>query len=390
MKQHSKHLWNEQPAYKKWVKARDRALEELHTRGQQESADVMRKVLTDTLIAAKANYEQMKSGHPFGVESFEHLLKGIFSYGSAQLYHIMITLRARSYTLAKASEAEIIARMSRGNMVHANVRAEHLHQARHRNTVAGGAAVQRLNHYMDRMRRKIVSFAQGAALNAPDVTAFLQDVQQSFPRKRIVRRPKRILKPQLMEADKPGPWDNWSPPPLTTQTLSEDPPADVAIDNIDDAAWQDMLDAYMTDYVPQWRDPAYVVDLPISDPTVQADGTEVWYAWEFERDMTNEFVQAVRDGQIGAANENGITDFVWIAVVDSVTDDCCLWRDGLLVSEIEEQLGDHEDEDSACDVEDGLTPPIHFNCRCTLAPATDNIPDKPETMASEFSEWLET
>ncbi len=372
------------------MKARDRALEELHTRAQIEAADAMRRILSETLIAAKANFAQMKSGHPSGVDSFEHMLKNIFTVGV--LYDVLAKLRVRSYTLAKASESEIIAQMSHGKMIHANVRGEHLYKARTKPSMAGGPALQRLAHYLDRMRRKIVSFAQGAALTAPDVTAFLIDVHSCFPKKRIVKRPRRILKPQLMEADKPkpGPWDNWAPPPLTTQTISDDPPADVAIDNIDDAAWQDMLAAYKDEYVPQWRDPAYVVDLPITDPTIQADGTEVYYAWEFERDLTNEFVQSVRDGTLEAANENGITDFVWIAVIDDRTDQCCSWRDGLLVSEIEAQLDDHTDEDADCDVEDGLVPPIHFGCRCALAPATDNVPDKPDDMSSEFSDWLET
>ncbi len=387
---HSKHLWNEQPAYKKWVKARDRALERLHARAQAEASDVMRKVLTDTLMIVKANYWQMKDGQLQAVESVDHMLKMIFSNGAGQLYNVMITLRQRCYTLSKASEAEIIARMSRGKTVTANVRHDHLNKTRQKPTLAGGSAHQRIAHYMDRLRRKIVSFAQGAALNAPDQTAFLQDVLQCFPKKKMVRKhPRRILKPELMEAG-PSMFTNISGP-RGGEGDPDDPKFSISIDNIDDAAWQDMLDAYMNDYVPQWRDPAYVVDLPIADPTVQADGTEVYYAWEFEKDITNEFVQSVRDGQVDAANENGITDFVWIAIVDSVTDDCCLWRDGLLVSEIELQLDEHIGEDEACNVEEGLTPPIHFSCRCTLAPATDDIPDKPDdNMNQVFSDWLET
>jgi len=126
----------------------------------------------------------------------------------------------------------------------------------------------------------------------------------------------------------------------------------------------------------------------VNIPTTEKD---TWYVWEFERDLTNEFVKSVRTGQIAAANENGITDFVWIAVIDSKTDECCQWRDGLLISEIRERLGDHRDEDEACNIEgDNLTPPIHFNCRCTLAPAAENIPDKPDTGAKSFDEWLET
>jgi hypothetical protein len=163
------------------------------------------------------------------------------------------------------------------------------------------------------------------------------------------------------------------------------------LDHIDEAAWKDMVDDYLHDYIPKWRAPEYVVDIPITDPTITAEGREVWYAWEFERDLTQEFVQSVRDGQVGAAKEAGITDFVWIAVIDSVTDACCRWRDGLLVSEIEKELAQHQDEDDECNLEGGgLTPPLHFNCRCALAPAQDNIPDRPSLEDPDFETWLNT
>lgn len=168
--------------------------------------------------------------------------------------------------------------------------------------------------------------------------------------------------------------------------------ATLLLDREGEAAWDDMLDSYKKDFVPVWRAPEYVVDIPITDPTHQVTtGEDVWYAWEFERDLTNEFVKSVREGTVEAATENGVTDFVWIAVIDSATDACCRWRDGLLVSEIEKELGGHKDEDAECALEDeGLVPPIHFNCRCTLAPATDNIPDKPDIDSPSFEQWLET
>jgi hypothetical protein len=166
---------------------------------------------------------------------------------------------------------------------------------------------------------------------------------------------------------------------------------DIAIDHIDENAWADMVDAYKDEYIPKWRAPEYIVDIPVTDPTMTATGEEVWYAWEFERDLTNEFVKSVRDGQVDGANQAGITDFVWVAIIDSATDACCRWRDGLLISEIEKQLDEHKDDDEECDLDDdGLTPPLHFSCRCTLAPATDNIPDKPNADTKDFEEWLST
>lgn len=369
-----KHRWDNLPAYCDWVKKRDKALEKLHTRAQLETADLMRALLGEVAMSAKAHYSGMKDQfHPWGMHEFETSMAAIFVSYKAKFCQVLLRLRVRSYTLAKASESEMIARIT-GSAV-TKIRQEHLSRILKKPTVAGGDVWPRISLYLDKMRRKLVSFAQGAALTAPDQRAFIEDVLRAFPKRRVVRRPKRILKPELMEADRPD----------FSQTISETPPADVAIDNIDDATWSDMLGAYMDEYVPFHRAPEYVVDLPITDPTIQRDGTEVWYAWEFERDMTAEFVQSVRDGQIEAANENGITDFVVIAIIDGSTcDNCCgdfgcVDFDGLLVSEVEELTGG-----------DQTTPPYHFNCRCTLAPATDSIPEKPDSGGSEFDDWLMT
>jgi hypothetical protein len=221
--------------------------------------------------------------------------------------------------------------------------------------------------YVDKLRRKVTSYAQAYALNAKDPEEFAKDILVAFPRARKVTVPRRILKPKLMEA---------KVIPDFSQPLG-DTGADVAIDNVDEATWNDMLDAYKNEYVPKTRGPEFVV----GDPEVT--GKDTWYGWEFERDMTNEFVQSVRDGSVDAATENGITDFVWIAIVDNVTcDDCCdghgcVDLDGMLTSEIEKEYGD-----ASC--------PAHFNCRCTLAPATDDLPDKPDDGAKDFEDWLNT
>ena len=220
---------------------------------------------------------------------------------------------------------------------------------------------------MDRLARKIVNQAQTAALNDNTIADYLRSVTYAFPKKRkLGKNPRRVLKPQLMEAK------------ATTLLY------DAAIDFVDQAAWDRMLDKYKQDYVPKHRAPEYVID-------EATDDTEAYYAWEYERDVINDFVTAVRSGQEQGASENGVTDFVWIAVVDDRTDECCLWRDGLLVSEIEKQLKAHVHEDENCVLgSNGLVPPLHFNCRCSLAPATDEIPEKPDVDYKSFEDWLNT
>ncbi len=359
-----KHRWDKNPAYRKWVLARDKALEQLHTRAQLEAADELRKWFIHILLSARAQYHGMRQGLPMSVAWFDNGIQTQGQHTVRALYKIATDLRARSYTLARASESEILAQLSK-RPVKATVHRAIVKQKSENSKLPGPKLHHRIQLYVDRLRRKIVSYAQAAALNARDETDFGQDVYAILPKARPVKVPRRILKPKLMESGRK-------------------PQADVAIDLIDEDQWDDMVDAYKDEYVPKTRGPEYTVGMP---QTTEADD---WYGWEFERDMTNEFVQAVREGQVDAANENGITDFVWIAIIDSRTDNCCLWRDGLLVSEIEQQMADHQSEDEDCDVsgDEGLNPPIHFNCRCTLAPATDNIPDKPDDGAKEFDAWL--
>lgn len=360
-----KFRFDDVPRYRKWVKARDRALEELHTRAQLESTDVMKNSLTHVLQAARGYYQPAAHGID-AIEHFDHHIRSIFAEAGVQLSMILSKLKKRSYTLAKASESEILAQLIK-RQVRASVTRMDMEKLAKKPTLAKGHPDHRIKLYLDRLRRKIVNQAQTSVLNAKDVNAFLIDVLYAFPRKRSIIRPKRILKPALMEA-------------------GDTPKVDAAIDLIDQEEWDDMLKAYKDEYVPKYRGPEYVVDMGTGDET------DEWYAWEFERDLTNEFVSAVRDGQIDAARENGITDFVWIAVVDDVTDACCLWRDGLLTSEIEAQMPDHEGDDEGCDVEPdaGMTPPIHFNCRCTLAPASETMPEQPDDGSKDFGDWLDT
>lgn len=370
----TKHSYLKSPAYRKWVLARDKALEQLHINAQLQSTDEMRNALVQVLLTAKAHYYELKDPmRAHAIDNFEKHVKDTLRVTGDRLFHIYTLLKVRSYILAKTSETEIVAQLNPRK--HISNRISHdTHIRKHgEDSFAGGPLFHRIQMYMDRLGRNIVSRAQSSALLAKDEFDFLFDVLLSFPKKKVYKRPPRVLKPQLMtEADAPQ-------------------KSDIAIDMIDDNTWLDMVDEYKTEYIPKWRAPENIIDIPVTDPTITAGGEEVWYAWEFERDLTNEFVKSVRDGQIDAAKDSGITDFVWVAVIDSATDACCRWRDGLLISEIEKQLKQHESEDDECDLDtDGLNPPLHFNCRCTLAPATDNIPEKPGPESKDFEEWLES
>ena len=389
-----KHSYLDSTAYRSWVKKRDRALEKIHIAAQLKASDEMRNALGQVLLQCKAQFHQLKVDHN-SMDHLDHAIRMQFQELVGHLFKIMMDLRVGSFILATASEAEIIARVNKTKDVSLNINREKLNKVRSAAAMAGGESVKRLRMYLDRIRRKILSQAQTASMSADTVEDFLRSVVYAFPKRRRMSRPKRILKPQLMEAEprfEIGTGvDDWLKKynQMRDQGASADE-ATFMLDQDAEVAWAEMLSAYKSEFIPKWREPEYIVDIPIADPTIQATtGEGVWYAWEFERDMTNEFVQSVRDGQVDAAKENGITDFVWIAVVDSVTDACCLWRDGLLVSEIEEHLKAHRGEDAECGIDGNeLVPPLHFNCRCSLAPATDSIPDKPDTGQADFETWL--
>jgi len=361
------HNYADSSAYRKWVLTRDKALEQLHLNAQLRSTDVMRKVLSDILLLAKANFHSLKNHmQSHTIDQFEKHVHEILRAGGDQLYQITVILRSRTYLLSMASETEILAQLNPKQTIKNQINSNDLIQKRSEQSIAGGPLFHRIQLYMDRLSRKIVNQVQASAINAPDQDAFLLDILSVFPRRNVYKRPPRVLKPTIKEADVP-----------------RGTKVDVAIDFIDEHEWQDMLYDYLNDYVPQWRAPEYIVDISVTDPTITATGEEVWYAWEFERDLTQEFVQSVRDGQVEAANKLGITDFVWMAVIDGSTCDHCCGDygcrdfDGKLLSEIEEMTGG---DVNSC--------PAHFNCRCSLAPATKDIPDQPSLDDKDFSDWL--
>lgn len=160
--------------------------------------------------------------------------------------------------------------------------------------------------------------------------------------------------------------------------------------DFDQDTWNRVVHEYQNDYVPIDRSPENFINLkdpftsiPIKDDIPESDKI---YAWELENEITNDFVKTVRDGQVSAANENGIDDFVWISILDDKTDECCQWRHGLLTGEIEDRLAKDDSLSEDCDA---VVPPAHFNCRCTLAPASKDLQMVNNTdLNQEFDEWL--
>lgn len=151
---------------------------------------------------------------------------------------------------------------------------------------------------------------------------------------------------------------------------------------IDDATWDNILKGYKEDYQTPHNPRDFIVGGKLQDELDDA----LVYSWEVDQDLTDEFMRQVNDSQEAAFEKAGLTKFVWIAVLDNRTcQECCVWRDGLTIEEIEAALKSGRKGDKC----QSLKPPAHPNCRCTLAPAFDNLPERPNSNLKEFEEWLE-
>lgn len=239
--------------------------------------------------------------------------------------------------------------------------------------------LKKIEFELKKLKRNIITAIDQSALLDDDMNTTLWRVWKTFPKRRSVGTKETLKRVRSREA------------------VGDD---SVVFNfgkgkrswgwQIDPTTWSKIVDDYTEQYLPQDRSPASVFDItdPYTDkPVEDIPSEDAIYGWEIERDVTHDFVQEVRDGQIDAAKENGIDEFVWIAIIDEKTcDNCCAWRNGLLTSEIEQRLTDEPDLADYCDA---TVPPAHFNCRCSLAPASKDLELVDETQnIKDFDEWL--
>lgn len=356
------------PKYKNFVIDRDRALEVFHTKAQSQINDTMRAFFSQCMLVVSHAF------HEVTPVSVRHVVaavdRGILQASIPAALHIqsvIMRLRKNTYVMSYGTEMEAMARADRELDAPFKVSVEGLKDYISKDSVAGGELPVRLQYVFDKLRRELVNAFQLSCTLKDDHAKMMARVKRALPSSRIVKKPKRVLKKPIMkEAEKPD--------------LGDDQNFGVVTGFVDDETWQDVVSDYQDDFVPKFRGPDDVLDIKT---IAKAGENDEWYAWELEQDVTNEFVQSVRDGQIDAASENGIEDFQWIAVIDDRTDDCCLWRDGLSTKEIETLLAGGQDDDC-----DATVPPAHFNCRCTIAPLLDTQPEPPDSNAADFDEWL--
>lgn len=362
------------PAYGKFVDQRDRAAEKILQNFNIEQSDILRKYFKLMLDRLSSFILQGLTD----IKTIEQAIEGILKPAVNELTDLSQDLRKKAFVLSLVGEAEAIGRIT-GK---AKYDASHELVAKHlqSESMAGGKVRDRIGLYFDRLRHDVVDALQIGLIKKDKPQDLFKRVIKALPkvkRQRVVRALSKIK-----ESKKDFP-DNLSPGDIPDKDQPEDDTQayDIATGFVDDTEWNGIVDSYTDAYIPESRGPEFQIDP--DEPGWPSD--EKVYATDIEREMTEDFVKSVRDGQVEAANQNGIDDFMWIAVLDDKTcDDCCAPRDGMTSSEIEKAI-----EDGDLDECDDIVPPAHCQCRCRLAPMVDSDQEPADVDTDSFDDWAD-
>lgn len=350
--------------YKSFIQDRDRVLEQILLNTQTDLSRILYDLLMQVqkelahLLLFLEPHNAISLAHTFDQESAQ-----LFNGNVPKFVDRIKRMRRAVYILSYLGEQEAIGQAVQKRKQQTPQEMKKLiADAENAPTLLDQPLEKRIWASVMKLRSKILDRFRSALVTSDDPREIMASVKAVFPKIVQYKRPPRELKP-IREADK-GP---------------DDPDnSEYSYDFISQEDWNEVTDAYKATELP----PSRFDNAEGFDP----EAGYMKYNWEVEQDATDDFVQQVRTGQVDAANELGIEEFVWVAIIDNKTDDCCLERNGKTTSEIESGL---ESGDIDADLCDATSPPAHPNCRCQLAPvsSTDEV-EGPDWKS--FNEWLDT
>lgn len=352
------------PKYKKFIQERDQALEQMHTHAQVDLSRIIHDLLSEIESCVALLALRNQSHRILELHALSHQLEtrslDIFTQFITPVVRRIERLRQASFTLAHLGELEAIGQATkRAKAMNAFDFKQKLFKQTQKSTLLGDSLAERVWLSFMNLRSGICDAFRLALIQKKTPQEVLKSVRAQFPKLQIYKRPPRVLKP-LRESD-------------------TDPKKkyEISPDFIDEGDWKLAVDAYKdTEISPSRFDQQAEYDPETSTMT---------YNWELEQNLTDDFVQQVRDGQIDAAKELGIQDFVWIAIIDEKTCKvCCLPRNGKTTSEIEELLASGKLDASECDA---TTPPAHPFCRCQIGPVA-SVDEVEGPNWKTFNDWL--
>lgn len=214
----------------------------------------------------------------------------------------------------------------------------------------------------DKLAQKLTVEFQIASLKKETVEQFKERMKLKLPARKLYKKPPPEMK-RLKEAVKIDP---------DTGEEIEENPASAALDLESNEVWDEIISLYKSD------------ELPADRGSKETLGEDEVYEWEVENEVAENFVDQIKDGEIDGAEEQGITDFIWIAVLDDKTREEHRLKHGLTSEEIAEKLDEEWDyfEDHS------IVAPGGFGCRCRSAPYFKDLPDEPAIDYGDFNSWL--
>lgn len=349
--------------YREFIRDRDKALEQIHQHAQTDISRMLHEVLVDVErtvlhLAAKGHNSPINLS-ALSLE-LEHRTLASMSVLLGDIQGRIERMRQSTYILSYLGQAEAIGQATQSSKAAPQLTKDKVFNAKAAPTLDDQKLPARIWLDLTLLREKILRAFRIGLVQELDSHELLAKIQKVFPKISIYKRPPRNLT-LIREADRKRREEKKS----------------FYFRFVDEDVWQDAVDDYKDTQLPPSR----------FDNEAFAQGAELdnqfQYSWELEQDLTEDFVNQVRTGEYDAAKELGIQEFVWVAVLDDRTDQCCRERHGLTTSEIRGKI-ETEDFDSDCDA---WAPPAHFNCRCLLAPVASADEVEGPDWAS-FQEWL--
>lgn len=350
------------PKYRKFTRDRNQALEQINLNTQLDVSRMLFDVLDGItgFVSHMGIQNHLTINHmQFLNDQLRNFMLRKFTELLPKVIHRIQKSRKAAYTLTYFAELEAIARATqKTNIPHHSFKVR-VQDQMNASTVGGQDLTKQVWHSFAKLQSKIESAFKLSLVQELTPLEVVTAVKKSYPQVSTFKRPPRALKP-IRESDRPKDDD------------ADDKEFTFYHDLTNDADWDQAVQAYKDTELPPSR----------FDQSAQYDPEvgHMRYSWELEQDMTDDFVQSVRDGQVQAANDLGVKEFVWVAIIDNKTcDECCLPRNGKTTSEIEQM-------DDDCDA---TVPPAHPNCRCDIAPvsSTDEV-EGPNW--KDFGDWLES
>jgi hypothetical protein len=368
--------FHDSTTYRKFVNARDAALEKILRNSRKRIADHLNGCFNQVITIIQGEYPHIGGlFHPMPIKSRVHFLEqrlvSVFEHWSQRIANEIVNTRKKVYTLAYLGEVEAISQATQKKMKY-SLNKHDLNWAHSEPFENGQQIVHKIDLYFNRLRRQMMNDLEVSIAMDDDTKKALGRIIMHLPKKKSLNKGRALKKV-----------------PKTLQEAQKPQGSMIDFNMVDQETWDQAVSDYQDEYIPVNRSPDEVFDAtnPWTDEPLAEDipSEDAFYGWEVEQDTTHDFVQQVRDGQNDAANENGINDFIWIAILDNHTcDDCC--GDGLGCANFNGKLFSEVEKLTDGDVD---SCPAHFNCRCTAAPVTDDLElyDISDT-EKEFDQWL--